>query len=398
MDRNGVELVCQTHMCGRGVVRQPDGSGSAELARVRREASNAWSAVVGQVFGIQLEVHVTFVLVIAWAVIGLVRRGATTGELLAFLGFALGIAVSVLLHELGHALAARRFGLKTKEISLTPMGGFSNIENMPESPKVQLPVVLAGPLVSLVLAGLGFAWAWARGTLAMPLPWNDPSAPVSQLAWFNLVLGLYNLLPIFPMDGGRALRAGLAFFFPYVAATRIATRIAQALSIGLAIAGLHFGPVLLLTAVWVWMNARREVKDVRTRHALTQLQASDLMVRGPVLRADATLDEASRLFRRTFQTEFPVMRGSDVVGVLGFKELVEGLEQHGREAKVDAVMRSNFNGVDAALPLEQVLQQMNDASDPMVMVTDGERYVGVLPRQNLDELLKVARALEKHET
>lgn len=362
----------------------------------RREAHNSWSLVLGEVAGIQLEVHVTFALVAAWALFALARRGASREVLFLVLALIIGVAVSLLLHELGHALVAKQFGLKTREIALTPMGGFSNIDDMPETPRVQLFVVLAGPAVSLVLAGVGFGVAALRGELSGPLPFNDPSAnPITQVAWFNLVLGGYNLLPIFPMDGGRALRAGLAFFMPYVRATRVASRIAQALSIVLALAGLEYGPVVLFTAVWVWMSARSEVKSVRTRHALKSLEARDVMVPGPTLDADATLEDASRVFRSTFQTEFPVMRGSDVVGVLGFKELVSGIEKHGASALVSAVMRTTFNGVDARTPLEQVHQQMKDASDPMVMVTRNDQYVGVLPQQNLDELLRIARALEK---
>ncbi|MFT3712959.1 MAG: site-2 protease family protein [Archangium sp.] len=361
----------------------------------KREAHNSWSVVVGEVAGIQLEVHVTFVMVAAWALLALLHRGADKEVLFLVGALVFGLAVSILLHELGHALVAQQFGLKTREISLTPMGGFSNIDEMPETPKVQLAVVLAGPLVSLLLAGVGFGISKLRGTLTGPLAWDDPTSnPITQLAWFNLVLGIYNLLPIFPMDGGRALRAGLSFFLPYVRSTRIASRIAQALSLALAVAGLHYGPVFLLTAVWIWMSARQEVTTVRTHHALRSLLARDVMVVGPTLDADDTLEDASRVFRKTFQSEFPVMRGTDVVGVMGFKELVANLEKNGPKALVSSAMRTTFNGVEWRTPLEKVHQQMKDASDPMVMVTRDERYVGVLPQQNVDELLKIAKALE----
>jgi Zn-dependent protease len=354
---------------------------------------------MGSIAGIQLEVHVTFVMVLAWLTIRQAHRGATTREVLALLFFLLGLAASLILHELGHALVAQRFGLKTREISLTPMGGFSNIDEMPETPRVQLLVVLAGPLVSLSLAAICFAISGAGpAEITGPVAWSDPDArPIMQLAWLNLVMGLYNLLPIFPMDGGRLLRAVLAWFMPYVRATHYASRVAQLLSIGLAIAGLEYGPIFLLTAVWIWMSARREVKDVRTRFALRALEARDVMVRGPTLDAENTLEEASQVFRKTFQTEFPVMRGTDVVGTLGFKELIDGLEKNGGLARVETVMRHEFNGVDSREPLHKVMEQMKSSDDPMVMVTQGERYVGVLPRQNLDELVKIAHALEKNE-
>jgi Zn-dependent protease len=360
---------------------------------------NAWSVVLGRIAGIQFEVHVTFVMVLAWVVIGLARRGAPTANLVTVLLFALGIAVSVVLHELGHALVARRYGLSTAEISLTPMGAFSNIEKMPETPRTQLVVVLAGPAVSLLLAGAGFAVAALTGGVVAPTSYDDPSTDfASQLGWFNLVMGLYNLLPVFPMDGGRALRAGLALFMPYVKATRYATRVAQALSLALAVAGLTYGPIFLLTAVWVWMNARKEVKSVRTHYALKPFSVRDVMVTGPTLESTATLQDASRVFGSTFQPEFPVMSGTDVVGVLGFKELVAGLEKHGPTAPITEAMRHEFNGVDAQMSLEAVLQQMKDSSDPLVMVTENDRYVGVLPRENLNELIRIARALERNES
>ncbi len=340
---------------------------------MKRTPNNSWSAVIGSIAGIQLEVHVTFVMVLAWVVIRQARHGASSRELLTLLFFLLGVAGSVLLHELGHALVARQFGLKTREISLTPMGGFSNIDEMPEVPRVQLLVVLSGPFVSLLLAAACFAIAgWGGFEISGPLAWSDPTAkPITQLAWLNLVMGLYNLLPIFPMDGGRALRAVLAYFMPYVRATHFASLVAQLLSIALAIAGLEYGPVFLLTAVWIWMSARREVKDVRTRFALKALEARDVMVRGPTLEAESTLENASRVFRSTFQTEFPVMRGTDVVGTLGFKELLAGLEKSGAEAEVESVMRHEFNGVDSREPLGRVMEQMKNSSDPMVMVTQG---------------------------
>ncbi|MDP3157413.1 MAG: site-2 protease family protein [Archangium sp.] len=365
---------------------------------MKRTANNSWSAVMGSVAGIQLEVHVTFVLVLAWVVLVEARQGASTRELISVLIFGLGVAASVLLHELGHALVARTFGLKTREISLTPMGGFSNIDEMPETPKVQLFVVLSGPAVSLLLSALFFGASAATVGISPMRAYDDPDASqVTQLAWFNLILGVYNLLPIFPMDGGRALRAVLAWFMPYVRATHYASRVAQLLSIVLAIAGLHYGPIFLLTAVWIWMGARREVKEVRTRFALQALKARDVMVKGPTLDAEGTLEVASRIFRSTFQSEFPVMRGTDVVGTLGFKELLAGLEKHGPQAKVETVMRNEFNGVEASQPLTAVMEQMKDSSDPMVMVTHADRYVGVLPRQNLDELVRIAHALEKNE-
>lgn len=362
----------------------------------RPAAHNAWSFVLGRVAGVQIEVHVTFVLIFAWLLVGLARKGADREVLVSVLELGLGVAVSLVLHELGHATMAKRLGLVPSDISLTPMGGMTNMAKLPESARVELAVALAGPAVSLLLAGIAWGVATATGGLLPPADFRDPAADLaSQLTWLNLVLAGYNLLPIFPMDGGRATRAALAFFMPFERATRVASRIAQVLSVALAIVGLEH-PVVLLTAVWIWMNARHESKAVGARHALRALVAKDVTVDGPTVAHDASLEDASRVFGTTFQPEFPVMNGSDVVGVLGFKDLLKGLEKHGAAAQVREAMRREFNGVDDGTPLEDVLAQMKENSDPLVMVTSGERYAGVLPRQNLDELIAIHRALQKN--
>jgi len=363
-------------------------------------SNNPWSLTLGRVAGIQLEVHVTFAVLLGWVVVTTVQNGDGWHAALKAGLLLIAFFFTILLHELGHALTARRFGIRTLDIQLTPMGGMSNLEKIPEKPAQELYISLAGPLVSLVIALA--LWRFNAVT-GRPLDFDallDPSEhPLTTLMWLNVILGLYNLLPIFPMDGGRALRAALAFKRPYPDATRIATRFAQVGSVALAIVPGRLNLVFVLTAVWVWMSARKELRDVRERHAVRPFSIRDVMVSEPkTLSTDDTLKAAAATFTSTFQTEFPVMQGDSVAGVLGFTELLAGLEKHGEGAAVREVMRRDPEGIEVDAKLEDALARLNehsDETDTVLMVLDRDRLVGVVPMSNLKELIKVEKALNR---
>jgi Zn-dependent protease/predicted transcriptional regulator len=307
---------------------------------------------------------------------------------------------TIFLHELGHALTARRFGIRTLDIQLTPMGGMSHLERLPENPRHELYISLAGPLVSLTIALVLFAGLRVGDHLFDIDELFDPQRnPVSALMWINLIVGLYNLLPIFPMDGGRALRALLATRRTYPEATRVAVRLAQFGSIALAIVPGKLNLVYVLTAAWVWTSARRELRDVRERHTLKSFSLRDVMVKNPLtLATDDSLSAAAAAFVSTFQSEFPVMQGDSVAGVLGFDELLSGLEKHGENAQVREAMRRDVEGIDVGAKVEDALRALNensDETDTVLMVLERDRLVGVVPMSNLKELLKVEKALNR---
>ncbi len=218
-----------------------------------------WSWSIGRLFGIDTRIHATFALILVWAALS---SYASSGTLIAAgvgVAFLLAVFGSVLLHELGHALTARLFGVPTRQIVLTPIGGVAEIEAGDLRPRDELFIALAGPAVSLGLGAILLVIAGTIGTLS-------PFGFVAGLAWANLAIGLFNLVPAFPMDGGRVLRAGLAMRMDYLRATGIAAKVGQYAAIGFGILGLIYNPMLLLIAGFVYLAARQEGRRARAMH------------------------------------------------------------------------------------------------------------------------------------
>jgi Zn-dependent protease/CBS domain-containing protein len=363
-------------------------------------SNNAWSFALGKVFGVQLEVHVTFGVLLGWVAIRTVQAGSGWEAAIAAVLLTIAAFFTIFLHELGHVMVARRFGIRTLDVQLTPMGGMSHLERVPEKPRDELLISLAGPAVSLAIAGVLFVGLKVGDHLFdVDEVWDPRKQPVAALMWLNLVLGLYNLLPIFPMDGGRALRAVLGKWRSYPEATHVATRVAQVGSIALALYPHKFNLVFVLTAVWIWMSARSELRDVRERFTLRPFSLRDVMVKDPItLATDDTLKRAAEVFVSTFQSEFPVMQGDSVSGVLGFGELLAGLEKHGEGAPVRQAMRVDPDGIEVDSKIEDALAKLNENSgenDSMLMVLERDKLVGVVPMSNLKELVKVEKALKR---
>src|SRR5688572_30350193 len=243
-----------------------------------RTLRRRWELRFGSIGGIPIRIHITLLLFFVWIAVtywisGLGPTGTVTGVLLLALVF-----VTIVLHELTHALVARRFGVRTRDILLLPIGGIANLERIPERPGQELAIALAGPAFNLVvaaalwvglrLAGSDFSFATASGGEAFAL----------QLLWINVVLAVFNLLPAFPLDGGRALRAVLARMMPRERATTIAAGLGQVVAVLLGVFGLWFNPWLALIAVFLWFAARSELALVRVRSALAGVPASAAML------------------------------------------------------------------------------------------------------------------------
>lgn len=228
-----------------------------------------------------MDVHLSFLLLLAWVAVGATVDGGSWLAGAFSLLFLVGVFASVVLHELGHALTARAFGIRTRRILLLPIGGMAQLERMPRTPAVELVVALAGPAVSFALAGLSWLAASAVGAVtsgAMPLV----QVFVESLAYANLVLGAFNLLPAFPMDGGRALRALLARKMPYLRATERAVAVGKVVAVLLAFVGVWTNPWLLVLAAFVWIAASAELRAIRMQIAAEEAARRYLAwIRGP---------------------------------------------------------------------------------------------------------------------
>lgn len=221
-----------------------------------------WQVPLGRVRGTEIRMHLTLLLLLAWYAWQGWRVAGVGGAVDQF-AFLVLLFASVTLHEFGHITAARRYGIATPTVLLTPIGGLAQIARMPANPRQELVIALAGPLVTLVLTLLLVGGLVLAGDAAALLPGTPDDVPLwTSLAWANLILLVFNLIPAFPMDGGRVLRALLAGRIGMVRGTRIAVRVGQALAIGLAVVGVMTNPMLALIALFIFLGAEAELTAV----------------------------------------------------------------------------------------------------------------------------------------
>jgi Zn-dependent protease len=340
-----------------------------------------WSFKLGRIAGIALHVHVTFVILLAWIAVAAYSRAGTPVAALAGAALTLAIFAIVVLHELGHALAARRFGIATRDITLLPIGGVARLERMPDDPRQELVVALAGPTVNVLLA-------LALLPLRAYEPWNT-------LLLVNVSLAVFNLLPAFPMDGGRALRALLAMRLGLPRATTLAARIGQGLAMVLGAVGLAFNPLLILIALFVWVGAAQEATAVRVRAAFAGVPVRAVMMLGVrALAPDAPLAAAVDARVTGPQQDFPVVdeRGA-VVGLLDRDALVRGLAKLGRALPVTSVMRHAVDGARPDDMVADVLARMERGGGRAVPVVDEAGVlVGLLTAEHLADVLALRDA------
>ncbi|MFO0908713.1 MAG: site-2 protease family protein [Isosphaeraceae bacterium] len=359
----------------------------------------AWSWRIGKVAGIPIYMHWTFLILIAWVIMGEVARGSDLAQTTAGVLFALALFGCVVLHELGHALAARRFGIPTLDITLLPIGGLARMQRIPEKPAQELVVAIAGPLVNvaiagaLLLAGVRLPVVTSQQTgLELPGFWT-------RLLLVNMVLVLFNLLPAFPMDGGRVLRALLAMRMNYARATRLAASVGQFVAIGFALLGLSIpNPFLLLISLFVWTGAEAEASQVEERAVLQGVPVRDAMLTDfQTLGPDDTLGHAADLLLAGSQHDFPVLADGRFAGLLSRSDLLAGLAQGGRDARVSLFARTDLATADAGGDLVPALAILRESGGSCLAVVEQGRPVGLLTVENVAEYLMVRTALRAPE-
>lgn len=354
-----------------------------------------WSWRLFKVFGIGVYVHVTFLLLLIWAGWSGFAGQHTLGAALAEIGFIVTLFGIVVLHELGHALTARRFGIATRDITLLPIGGVARLERMPEDPKQELAVALAGPAVNVVLALLLYAGlAIGEHLTSLKLLLEHPGNFFVQLLWVNVLLVVFNLLPAFPMDGGRVLRALLAIRMNYVRATNIAAKIGQGMAFCFGLAGLFGNPFLILIAVFVWMGAAQEAGMVQMKFALGATRVAHVMITEfKTLAPEDTLSRAVEFLLAGYQQDFPVVAEGRLVGMLTRTALVNGLARLGGSMPVADAMEQQFVTARPEEPVEKVFQRLQSAASRSMPVLEDGQLMGILTSENVGEFLMVQSAL-----
>ncbi len=355
-----------------------------------------WAYTIGQVAGTAVKVHATFLLLPAyWGYVGYLEGGLSTAVARAL--FILGLFVCVLLHEFGHILTARRFGIRTPDVILLPIGGVARLERIPDDPKQELRIALGGPAVTLAIAVLLYLGILVtNGNPTLRNPEIGPQPFATQLMWANVVLLAFNLIPAFPMDGGRVLRSLLARKLGLVRGTRIAATLGQ----GLAVAGGLYAfseqlPLLVLVAVFVFIGAGTEATSVETRVAGQGLQVQQMMVTDfrtiPVF---ATLAQAAELLLAGEQREFPVVDNlGRTEGLLTRDDLIRGLSIRGAGSSVQEAMTASAPTVPPTLPFADAMERLRTSGLPALPVVDGRgMLVGLLTRDNIADLLLIRRA------
>ncbi|WP_292292031.1 site-2 protease family protein [Marivita sp.] len=349
----------------------------------------SWSFSIGHILGSDLRVHATFFLLLAWigTVTWLAEGPAAT---FANLAFVLALFACVVAHEFGHALMARRYGVRTPDITLLPIGGMARLEKIPEYPREEIAVALAGPAVNVVIwlvLVLGFG---VRGNPAELVSLEDPSQSfLERLAAVNLFLVVFNMIPAFPMDGGRVFRAVLAGSMGRVRATRWAARAGQAIAFLFGYLGLVSGnPILILIAIFVFMAAMAESSDVEMHDLVKGVMARDAMITAyEALAPGDTLPAAEMALLRTTQSEFPVVNADGTLaGILAKSAIIAHHQGATQAAKVADVMLGEVPTLMLTDPLERALDALHQPNTPAVAVTDRKGlFLGYITRENIGE-------------
>lgn len=356
-----------------------------------------WSWTVTRLAGIDLKVHATFPLLFVWVVGVALGRGGGAGAAVGAVGWVLAVFAMVVLHELGHALAARRYGIGTRDITLLPIGGIARLERFPDRPRQELVVALAGPAVNGVLALFALA---VRAGLGWALPAGIARAScleaAGQLAWINAFLGAFNLLPAFPMDGGRVLRALLAFWMDGLHATQIAASVGQTMALLFGLVGLLGNPLFLLVAVFVWVGASAEATLAQLEQVMGGVRVRDAMVTHfEALAPEDPLDQAVAHVLAGFQHDFPVLEEGRLVGLLTRSRLVERLARGGAGESVGECMQPGPATVHPNELLAGAFTRLQESEARTFPVVHEGTVVGLLSLENLGEFLMVRSALAR---
>jgi Zn-dependent protease len=367
-----------------------------------------WSLYLGKVAGIKLFIHWTFLILVAWVFISYYRMGFSFAEAMVGFAFVLTIFACVILHELGHALVARRYKIVTRNITILPIGGMANMERMPEKPAHELWVAIAGPLVNVVLAGIIYAYLKLSGTMPsleeLTATEEEQAVVFSganfifNLLFVNVLLFSFNLIPAFPMDGGRILRALLSFTMDRSKATQIAARIGQLLAIGFVFAGFFYSFWLIFIGIFIFLGAGGEASYEATKSILSGYRVGDvLMTKYSTLEPNDPLAKAVNILLDGQDQEFIVAEANEVKGVLTRKNIIQGLHEFGREGKVGQVMQTEFIHLAPEMELKEAFQLMMGIRSQIGPVSEQGRIVGVLDLENINELLLINQALKDND-
>lgn len=355
-----------------------------------------WSLNFGTIAGTTVRVHFTFLLLLVWIWLTHYQIGGTPAAWQG-VSFIIAVFACVVLHEFGHIAAARYFGINTPDITLFPIGGVARLERMPEEPGQEFVIAVAGPLVNVAIAALIFVLLGGSAGVEQMAGIEDPRMSfLARLAGVNVFLVIFNMIPAFPMDGGRILRAALAARLSWSRATQIAAMIGQGLAFVFGFVGLFYNPLLIFIGIFVYLAAAAEAQNAQIREVATSVLVADVMITEFArLERSATLDQAIEMLLATTQHEFPVVDSAGhLEGLVTRNDMIRTLKEKGPAAPVASAMRHDIPKIHYRKSLEESLRLMQQADVPAVAVVDSsDRLVGLMTHETIGEMLMIRSAV-----
>jgi Zn-dependent protease/CBS domain-containing protein len=350
-----------------------------EFMPVQNQRSK-WSLELGSIANIPIRIHTTFFLLLAW----LVLMTDSPSPMLEGL-FVVSVFVCVLLHELGHAIMGKWWGVQTKNITLYPFGGIAAITSQP-SPKGELFIAISGPLVNILIAALLYPWVNLPSAESIS---TTPISFVARLFLTNIGLALFNLLPALPMDGGRVLRALLSLL-KVRRPTFFAARISQGICILLGLAGLYLDqPMLFVIAFIIFFGAMQEHVRAETSSLAIAFTVSDVFVpkeRLETMSHGTTISKGLRTALTSLQPLYPVMNGDELMGVVFREDLLEHAATRADDY-IGEILTRSLPRLEASLSLADAISKLEEENSNVAVVTRGGQYVGLLVADRLADFL-----------
>ncbi len=364
----------------------------------------SWSLQLGKIKGIQIKVHASFALILIWGALnyGGSRgwRGAVYGVGIVLLIFAI-----VLLHELGHSLAAMAFGIKVQDITLLPIGGLARLERMPSKPWQEFIVAAAGPFVNFVMALALFPFVlwtiWAREGDIFHVLMMIVAAPsgwvlIQFLFTINVSLLVFNLIPAFPMDGGRIFRALLAMLFGTTAATRVAVWLGQVLAFLLGAYAIWQGNwMLVFIAIFIFVAGGSEKRAVLAKQILDKISVRQIVPDwGITLSPILTVGEVTGTILRNAQSSYPVVLGENLLGVIRRNDIRQTMNTGKQWATMAEIMRRDFPSIDIDATLTDLENLLSQKKQIAAAVYEDNRFKGLVDYEDIERAYRLYRRIK----
>lgn len=356
------------------------------------------SIYIGKISGIKIFIHWTFILLIVWISFMDYLQGKGILQVLISVLFILTVFICIVLHELGHALVAQRFNHKTKDITLLPIGGMARMEDIPEDPKEELLVSVAGPAVNLVIAALLYPWMhWFSDVPGLFTNlFITGETFLFNIVMVNVALVLFNLLPAFPMDGGRIFRAVLAFFMDRVTATNIAVKTGQVIAVLLFFIGIFYNPLLTVISVLIFLFAQSENNFVHARSILRNYSVRDIMIKDyDALNPDDTISDAMEAVLEKNAANFIIQENNKVIGTINKKCILKTLNSGKINDPLRLFMNTDFHILSPGSPLDKIYSEEYLIGNAILPVVENDKLIGVVDMKAITEFMALKSAAKK---